>query len=322
MRILHLVNLFVRIITDQSTTNPCYPMPSFESPNGPIYFEQRGSRADPPLLLIHGLGCQLIHWPDSLLDGFVDSGFRVIVFDNRDIGLSFKVDAKPPSVADLLVAQTDPAVLVPAYSLTDMAEDVIHLLNHIGQSGAHLIGVSMGGMIAQRLVLNHPHRVFSVTSAMSTTGEQTVGQAEPEAIGALVGSFVLEERDAIIQATINAGNLFAGDHYPSEEHGIARFAEKAYERSHRPDGTLRQICAILTDGDRSSELGNVDVPMLVIHGTNDPLVHYSGSEAIASLVPGSKLCLIEKLGHDISEPIVPQLVELIVEHMSSASAPR
>ena len=297
-------------------------MPSFESPNGTLYFEQHGSRAEAPVLLIHGLGCQLLHWPDSFIDGLVESDLRVIYFDNRDIGLSFEVDAQPPAIADLLTAQSDPSVLSPSYSLTDMADDAVHLLNHLGQSGAHIIGVSMGGMIAQRMAIHHRHRVFSMTTLMSSTGNSEVGYPSPEAVGALAGSFTKSERNATIQATINAGNLFGGEHYLSEEYGIARFAATAYDRSNRPEGTLRQLCAIMTDGDRSEELAKVDVSTLVLHGTNDPLVHFSGSEAIAASLPQSDLVLIENLGHDLSEPVIPQLVESIVKHIQSVPTHR
>ena len=297
-------------------------MPSFHSPNGTLHFEQRGSRAATPVLMIHGLGCQLIHWPDSLLDGLVSAGLRVIFWDNRDVGLSFEVDADPPTIADLLAAQSDPSVLSPSYSLSEMAEDAIHLLNHLGQSGAHIVGVSMGGMIAQRLAMHHSHRVFSMTTLMSSTGNPNVGNPNPEAVAALAGSFVANDREAIIQATVAAGNLFGGERYPSERFGIARFAELGYDRSNRPNGTLRQLSAIMTDGDRTAQLRKVDIPTLVIHGTVDPLVHHSGSEALAEALPQSELVLIDDLGHDLSEPVVPSLVESIVQHIGGIAAPR
>lgn len=297
-------------------------MPTLPTPLGDLYFEQRGSRADPPVLLIHGVGCQLIHWPDSFLNGIVESGLRVIYFDNRDCGLSFNYDATPPSITDLIAARENPALLTPPYTLTDMAMDAVHLLNHIGQSGAHVVGVSMGGMIAQRLVANHPERVFSLTSIMSTTGNPQVGEPKPEAIAALASNFVEMDRDAAIANGRNVNNLLGGPHYKSTEVGMGRFVELAYDRALRPDSLLRQFSAIVTDGDRRDAIRDTQVPVLAIHGTEDPLVAHDGSVDLIESVNDGTLRLIDKMGHDLPEPVIPVMVEATVSHILAADANR
>ena len=297
-------------------------MPSFSTPSGTIFFDQRGSRADSPILLIHGLGCQVIHWPDSLLDGLVAAGFRAVFFDNRDSGLTFEVDAEPPQIPELVQALDDPTVVSPAYTLQDMATDAVALLNHIGQSGAHIVGVSMGGMIAQHIAFQHPERVFSLTLLMSSTGSPETPKPGMEIVAALAGSIVSDTREANIEATRNSDRLFGGPHYDSVEVGIGRFVEQAYDRSHRPNGTLRQLGAILSDGDRRPKLREVGIPSLALHGTADPLVDQFGSKDLAETMPDCKLKIIENLGHDLPEPVIPEILESIVDHISSVEALR
>lgn len=297
-------------------------MPTLRTHLGDFYFEQRGSRADPPVLLIHGVGCQLIHWPETFLDGIVESGLRVIYFDNRDCGLSFDHDGTPPSIAELIAAREDPTLISPPYALADMAMDAIHLLNHIGQSGAHIVGVSMGGMIAQRLVANHPERVFSLTSIMSTTGNPDVGEPKPEAIAALASNFLEMDRDAAIVNGRNVNNLLGGPHFKSTEVGMGRFVELAYDRALRPEAMLRQFGAIVTDGDRREAIRGCQVPVLAIHGTDDPLVAHDGSVDLIETVNDGTLRLIDKMGHDLPEPIIPEMVEATVAHILAADAKR
>ena len=287
-----------------------------------MYFEQHGSRAAPPVLMIHGVGCQIIHWPETLLRGLVDAGYRVITFDNRDTGFSFAVDAVPPDVASLLAAQNDPTAVEPAYTLSEMAQDVVFLLNHVGQSGAHVVGVSMGGMIGQRLALNHPERVFSLTTLMSSTSNPDLPPALPEVAGALAQSFFMSERQAVIDSTISAGTTLSGEHFDSREVGIARFAEAAYDRAFNPNGTLRQFAAILSDGNRAPLLADIKVPVLALHGDNDGLLHYKGSEDIAASVQNGRFVSLENLGHDLSEPVIPQIIQEIVNHITAITPPR
>ena len=297
-------------------------MPTLRSPEGEIYFEQRGSRADTPVLLIHGVGCQLIHWPDSFLDGIVEAGFRTIYFDNRDCGLSFEFDAEPPAITDLIAARENPELLTPPYRLADMAMDAIHLLNHIGQSGAHVIGVSMGGMIAQHLVANHPARVFSLTSIMSTTGNPAVGQPQPDAIAGLASNFIEMDREAALENSRRVGDLLGGPHYKSSEVGMARQAEQAYDRALRPAGTLRQFSAIVAERDRREQLRNITVPVLAIHGDVDPLVALDGSVDLIQAVPNGRLHTLKNTGHDLPEPLIDEMVGAIVDHLRESDALR
>ena len=297
-------------------------MPTFHTLHGSIYFEQRGSRADPPILMIHGLGCQIVHWPESLIEGLRSEGFRVVMMDNRDAGLSFGNDLSPPEILQLIAALTDPTVVDPPYRLADMAEDVVHLLDHLGQSGAHLVGVSMGGMIAQYVALNHAERVFSLSLLMSSTGNPEIPTPGPEVVGALGTTLVSPTREESIEAARAANRMFGGSHFDSCEVGIGRFVETAYDRASRPDGVRRQLAAILSDGDRRAQLATVRVPALMIHGGQDPLVDKLGSVDLSETIPKSRLLILDEMGHDLPEPLIPQIIQEIVLHIREHPAPR
>ncbi len=297
-------------------------MPRFQSTSGPIYYEQHGARSATPILLIHGLGCQVIQWPESFIKGLVDADYRVITMDNRDTGLTFGVDAPPPTVVKLIAAQTVPSMVKQAYTLEDMAEDTVQLLDHIGQSGAHIIGVSMGGMIAQYLGINHPARVFSLTLLMSTTGNKKIPDPAPNAVASLAGTFKPRNREETIAASQETNMIFGGPHYDSCKYGIGRFTEQAYDRANRPDGVLRQLGAILTAPDRRKQLQKLDIPSLMIHGDHDPLMDQFGSKDLAENIPNSKLVILENLGHDLPEPVIPRFLKEILEHIGSVTTTR
>ncbi len=297
-------------------------MPTFNSTNGKIYFEQYGARANPPVLMIHGLSCQLIQWPKSFVQGIVDAGYRVVLFDNRDAGLSFELSAQVPTVTELIVAMNDPDSLKPVYTLLDMSQDAVELLDHIGQSGAHIVGMSMGGMIAQRLAMHNPSRVFSLTLLMSSTSNPKLPQATPEVVQAMSSNFGVTDRKQVIENTIAASRLLGGPFFDSGNYGIGRFVEEAYDRSFRPDGTARQLAAILIDGDRSVDLRKLTTPSLVIHGEEDPLIPKQASEDIAQNLPNARLYLIEKLGHDLPEPLIPTFVDHITKFLNSVDVSR
>ena len=303
-------------------------MATFNTRNGAICFEHRGARADPRVLLVHGLGCQLVQWPDSLLDGIVAAGFCVVVFDNRDAGLSHGANAPPPSLEALLAEREAPGALAPAYTLSDMAQDAVDLLDHLGQAGAHVVGLSMGGMIAQRMAIEHPQRVYSLTSIMSSNGDPQLPRGTEEAERALLATLDSgAERppaplETAIAHTAHEWKTIGGAHFDSEEVGIARFARRAVERAHRPQGTARQLAAIMADGDRSAALAEVAAPTLVIHGQADPLVPVEAGRATANAIPSATLLEIEKLGHDLPEPLVATLVDALVKHMSAVEVSR
>ncbi len=297
-------------------------MARFRANSGEIYFEHSGSRSDPRVLFIQGLGCQVVHWPESLIEGVVAAGLCAVTFDNRDSGLSRGSDTPPPSLPSLLAAREDPDAVTPAYSLSDMARDAVDLLDHIGQGGAHVIGVSMGGMIGQRMAIEHPDRVYSLTSIMSSTGNPGLPAPAEEAVGALLASAVAEDAEAAVPLSIQAWQVFAGPHFDSEKVGGGRFARRAIERAYRPDGTVRQLAAILTDGDRRADLERVRVPTLVIHGNADPLVPVEAGRETAAVIPGASYLEIDKLGHDLPEPVLGEMIAAITSHIRDVEVTR
>ena len=297
-------------------------MARFRAKDGEIYFEHYGSRADPRVLFIQGLGCQLIHWPETLIQGVVDAGLCAVTFDNRDTGFSHGSDVPPPSLMSLMAARDDPKGFAPPYSLSDMARDAVDLLDHIGQGGAHVIGISMGGMIGQRMAIEHPQRVYSLTSIMSATGNPQVTQPDEEAVGTLLAASAAEDAEAVVTLGIRAWQVFGGPHFDSEKVGGARFARLAAERAYRPEGTLRQLTAILADGDRRAELERLTVPTLVIHGDADPLVPVEAGRETAEVIPGAAYLELEKLGHDLPEPLLGEIVSAITTHIQHVKITR
>ena len=293
-------------------------MPSFRSANLNIYYEQWGSRADLPLLLIHGLSCQIIHWPQAFIEALTDAGLRVIALDNRDIGLSDRVDAPAP---DLLEILTDPAAHPCPYTLSDMAGDVAGLLNHLGQAGAHIVGLSMGGMIAQTLAIEHPQRCFSLTSILSSSGNPDLPPGDDEARMAFVAPLP-PEREAAVAQYQRAWKAVGGPHFDSMQVGLARMSRQAIDRGFPRDGFVRQLLAILHQDDRRAGLAKLDVPGLVIHGNADPLVPLAAGEDTANALAHGKLAVLDKLGHDLPEPMLPEIASHIVEHIRTVHATR
>ena len=297
-------------------------MPSFNARSGRIYFEQRGARANPPVLLIHGAGCQLVQWPESFIDAIVAAGYRAIVLDNRGVGLSDPIAADAPTLEQLMALAGDPGALAPAVSLSDLAADTVDLLDHVGQSGAHVIGVSMGGMIGQRMAIEHPQRVHSLTSLMSSSGNPELPQPSGEAIAAIARTLTATDRDEAIAANRDLGVVVAGPHYDSAQYGIARFAERAYERSFRPEAGAHHFAAVASDGDRRDGLSKLTTAVLAIHGKADPLVAYAASEDIAAVTPNCTLQLIDDMGHDLSEPLIEQIAAMIAAHLDAVEVTR
>ena len=272
--------------------------------------------------MIHGVGCQLVQWAPSLIAGLVRAGFRVVTMDNRDVGLSFCHSAPAPSLESLLAAMSSPETLDAPYSLTDMAADVRDLLNHIGQSGAHVLGVSMGGMIAQRLAIHHPERVFSLTSVMSNTGNPELPKPDADAVQALATSVMQTTRESYIESATHACRVLGGPHYDSRELGIGRFIEVAYDRCHRADGVARQFAAILCEPDRRPQLRKLDIPVLAVHGSADRLVDPAGSKDLVDNMPNGRLEMLPGVGHDLPEPLIAQVVKAIAAHCHRATAQR
>ena len=279
-----------------------------------IEYVTDGDPSDPPLLLVMGLGAQLIAWPEGFVDGLRRRGFFVIRFDNRDSGLSTKFEGLPDIAA--LLTGTDVSSV--PYRIEDMADDAAALLGELGIARAHVVGASMGGMITQALVINHPELFVSATSIMSTTGDRAVGAPTGEAMTALLRP-VATSREEAIQASVEGSLVIGSPAYPTEERLLRVRAGKAYDRSYCPEGTARQLGAILGSPDRTEGLHGVRIPFLVVHGEADPLVTPSGGDATAAAVPGSKLLTIPGMGHDLPEALWDTVIDAIVANTELAA---
>jgi pimeloyl-ACP methyl ester carboxylesterase len=283
-----------------------------------LCYETFGDPGGEPLLLVMGLGAQLTAWPVELCEALVDRGFYVIRYDNRDVGLSTKLaDAGGDFLTTFLAASQGQPVDV-AYRLTDMASDAMGLLDALGIESAHIVGASMGGMIAQTIAIEHPTRVRTLTSIMSTTGEATVGQPTPEAMEKLLQPPATSREEAIASGLITRKIIGSPDDFDEE---VARqLITEAYDRCFYPEGMSRQLLAIVASGDRAEGLRRVAVPTLVVHGDVDPLVTPSGGERTAELVPGATLLMLEGMGHDLPLRHLGAVVEAITGLASQSVA--
>jgi pimeloyl-ACP methyl ester carboxylesterase len=280
-----------------------------------IEFESMGDPTHPTMLWIMGFSAQMTAWPDELLQTYVDAGFHVVRFDNRDCGLSHKhhgveVDVNAVTLAAMM---GEPAPPVP-YTLSDMAADAIGVLDHLGIEKAHVIGASMGGMIAQTVAIEHAHRVHSLTSIMSVPGDLAYGTPTEEALMVLV-SPPPPGRDEYVKAAANWAVWSSKKHFDLAD-AMDR-AGREYDRSFYPEGSQRQMAAIYASGDRSDALRQLAIPTLVIHGRDDTLLTPSGGERTAELVPNSTLLMVDDMGHDLPRPLWPMYVDAISSHARS-----
>ena len=261
-----------------------------------------------PLLLVMGLGGQLVAWPSSFIAGLVDRGFKVIAFDNRDIGLSTKVDAAPPTKLQSAMFSVSRRFAKSAYLLSDMAKDAVGLLDALNIERAHVVGMSMGGMIAQTMAIEHPSRVRSLTSIMSTTGNPRVGRPKTSVVvRALKLTGGSKETFADRQASLF--KLFSGSLYDELE--IREVAKLSLERDFTPDGTARQMAAIMASPDRTPQLKKLNVPTLVVHGLEDGLVQPSGGYATTQAIPGARLLAFPDMGHNLPQARIPEILDEI-----------
>jgi pimeloyl-ACP methyl ester carboxylesterase len=279
-----------------------------------IYYETAGSPDDPTVLLVPGLGGQIVYWPQGLVDGLVEAGFRVVLMDNRDAGLSERLEGRKVSVARVVHAIEAGETPDVPYLLADMADDAVELLTALNIDDAHVVGVSMGGMIAQTMAARHPERVLSLTSIMSTTGSPDVGQATPEMEESLFTP-PPSEREAAIQSTVDYARTAWADHF--DEQRVRESAARNIDRGVYPEGTGRQLAAIFAAGDRTSEVASITVPTLVVHGEKDPLIDISGGVATAELVPDAELVVLPGAGHDLPPIHLPKLIDRLVSHFRS-----
>ncbi|MFW9846394.1 MAG: alpha/beta fold hydrolase [Candidatus Thorarchaeota archaeon] len=275
-----------------------------------IAYDTFGNTSDPPMLLIMGLGAQMIRWDVAFCKAIAAQGRWVIRFDNRDVGLSTKFEeAGVPNVIGLVQGQ---AVDVP-YKLRDMAEDAVGLLDALGIEAADVVGVSMGGMIAQTLAIHHPERVRTLTSIMSSTGNPNLPQPTAEAMAFLLAP-PATSRDEYIENSLKSAKVLHGPHYPFNEDYVRNYSEISYDRCYHPQGFSRQFSAVLASGGRNKELANVKIPTLVIHGDADPLVPLEGGKDTAKSIPDAELLIIEGMGHSFPTEVAPQIIQAILKH--------
>jgi pimeloyl-ACP methyl ester carboxylesterase len=265
-----------------------------------IYYESFGDANDPTLLLINGLGSQCINYAVEWCEMFCQAGFRVVRFDNRDVGLSSKLDDTK-------------------YSLADMADDSIAVLDDLGVKKAHVMGCSMGGMIVQRLAIDHADRLLSITSVMSRTGEAGYGDSSPEALAYLTGP-PATSRSKYIDRQVAALHVYGSKPEWLDDEAIRARAASAYDRCFRPDGIGRQMKAVIHDGSRTDKLREIDLPTLVMHGSRDTLIDPSGGKRTAELIPGARYVEIEGMGHDYPPPVWSQWVGTWSEFAQSTVA--
>ena len=295
-------------------------MPIIDANGIKICVQTDGANADPAVLLLHGLGCQLIQWPDTWVAGIVAAGFRVVRIDNRDVGLSEKLDSLGPvDIMSFVMPSAAGRPRVPPYTLKDMSDDAASVLDALQLARAHVVGVSMGGMIAQQLAVRHPGRVLSLTSIMSSSGATGLPAPDPAAIGGVMMPPPMSAgRAAIVAHVERSWDLIGGPHFKSTVVGIGRMTAAAFDRCRHPPGTMRQMAAVIADSERAEALRGIRAGTLVIHGDVDPLVPLGCGEDTARRIPGARLKVMPNMGHDLPEPLIPEMLEAMAAHWRAA----
>jgi pimeloyl-ACP methyl ester carboxylesterase len=280
-----------------------------------IEYDEHGDPEAPPVLLVMGLGAQMTLWPQELVDALVERGFRVIRYDNRDIGLSHKMEgAKAPGIVKLMLLSRFGLKPKVPYSLADMADDGIGLLDALGIDKAHIVGASMGGMIAQHMAFSHPERVLTLTSIMSTTGHRKLPAATREAMSALTKRPASMDEEVLVEHGVKVATAIGSPGYRSDPDKVRERSRALIKRSFYPQGMPRQLAAIIADGDRRERLQSVKAPTLVIHGEADPLVPLAGGQDTAAHISGARLKTIPGMGHDLPLELVDEIADAIAEH--------
>ncbi|MGB3754711.1 MAG: alpha/beta fold hydrolase [Parerythrobacter sp.] len=288
--------------------------------NVTLEYENEGARDAPAMLLIMGFGAQLTLWPDDMVAALVGHGFRVIRYDNRDVGLSQKFTGQtPPGAVKQTLARKlrlDRVGLMPKvpYTLRDLADDAIGLLDALEIDVAHIVGASMGGMIAQHVAAHYPERCLSLTTIFSTTGNPALPQAKREALAALVKRPESTDEAALVEHGIYLSRTIGSPGFPAPEEHLRERSRAAIRRSFYPEGPTRHLAAILDDGDRRALIKDIRVPTLVLHGEDDPLVPVEGGRDIAATIPGAKLKTIPGWGHDLPAELLEEVTGAIADH--------
>ncbi len=280
-----------------------------------IAYETFGDPADPPLLLVMGMGMQMIHWDPAFCELLAGRGFHVIRFDNRDTGHSSKIEGGPrPNVLAAMAGNPRSA----SYRLNDMAADTAALLDHLEIRAAHLVGVSMGGMVAQQLAARHADRVLSLCSIMSTTGARIAGLPRLGVLGVLFRK-APRDRDAYVEHFLGIFKRIGSPGFPVDEDRARTLARAGYDRCFYPAGVERQLVAIMASGNRTEDLRRITAPTVVIHGRDDPLVPLRAGRATARAIPGAQLVVIDGMGHDLPREVWPQIADAIERNAARAT---
>ena len=282
-----------------------------------LCYETFGDPADPTMLLIMGLGTQMLGWDTAFCEQLAARGVHVIRYDNRDIGHSTILDDFPAPTLGQIVRRDKGVV---AYTLADMAADGVGLLDHLGIERAHLVGASMGGMIAQMIAARRPERVLSLVSIMSSTGSRLSGQPALSTYRLFLRP-ISRERDAYVRQAAELFEHIGSRGFDKDDDAFLEMLGAMHDRGHSPGSSSRQLAAILTAGNRTAELRHITAPTLVIHGTADRLIRPSGGRATARAIPGAHLLTIEGMGHDLPRGAWPQIIDAIVENAARAAAP-
>ncbi len=291
-------------------------LPIIDANGTGIYVECHGDPDGPPILLVRGLGSQIIHWPDALIGCFVDHGMRVIMPDNRDAGLSQKFDefeTIPAEEALRLEASGLPAEA--PYSIQDIVDDHVGVLDHFGVACSHVFGVSMGGMIVQTMAFTCPQRVRTMTSVMSSSGNPELPSMAPEVRRLLLASpDDAQDRDSVIAFTLACDRVWGSPEYPFDERERADLIARAFDRCYTPSGVLRQYLAVRQDGSRVERLRTIGAPSLVIHGADDALLSIEHGRDTAASIPGCVLVEIPGMGHDLEGRLAPMIAGFAAHH--------
>lgn len=294
-------------------------MPEVMNGTTTIYYDTKGDRENPSILLIMGYTEPMTSFKDGFCKLLVDAGYHVIRFDNRDVGLTSKTQGDPPDLQAIITAvmtgQTPPEV---PYSLVDMAADAFAVLDAASVSSAHIVGVSMGGHIAQTMAIKDSERVTSVTSIMSTTGAPGVGVATPEVGANLRSPLGIETKEEAVEWSLHNYRLFAGPLFDEEAH--KSLAASNYERNWNPLVTVFQLAAMLTAPDRTGDLQSIEVPTLVIHGAKDTLVQVEGGKATAAAIKNSRLVIFDEMGHEMPEILWCDITTEILNHVQASES--
>lgn len=295
-----------------TVTGPVHDRSGTADANGvQLAYETFGDPTDPTILLVMGLGAQLLAWPEQLCRDLADAGHHVVRFDNRDIGLSTTFDRPPPSLPQMLLKMGAP------YTIADMARDAVGLLDALGVESAHVVGASMGGFISQTVAIEHPERVRSLTLVMTSTGSRRVGRPTPAAMRQLATLPQPRTRDEAMSAAVQVSKVIGSPAYRDPDR-VRDLAGRQFDRSNNPAGRARQLAAVLAQPDRTRALRSVTVPTTVVHGLEDPLVSVSGGLALAKAIPGATFRGHHGMGHDLPQALLPTFVDDVLATVERA----